>query len=426
MGTIIFLIIILIAISGFFSGSETGLTAISKATVHKLDKEGNKKAKMVKRLQDDSEGLIGTILLGNNAVNIAASALATTIFLDWFGENGVAYATIFMTFLVLIFAEVMPKTYAIQQNEKVALVVAPIFIVLVKIFSPITKTIQKIVNFLFKILGHDPEETGSLLSATDAIRGTIELHHSEGKVEKHYKDMLGGVLDLGEIDVGEILVHRKDMLSIDGNLPMAEIIKYAVENNHSRYPIWKDEAENIIGMLDVKNMLQAIADNGGVDGFTIEDIISDAWFVPESTLVSDQLKAFLDKKKKQAVVVDEYGALEGLITLEDIIEEIVGNIQDETEAISEEVEVTKTVDDSYIISGSSNIRDINRQFGWRLDDEEASTISGLIMDIAQKIPEVGEKFTISDIEFEVLAIENNCISKVEASAEDRGQGTDDK
>ena len=408
---ILIIIIALIIISAFFSGSETGLTAIPNPVIHKLDKENHKKAGMVKRLRDDSEGLIGTILLGNNAVNIAASALTTSLFIEWFGENGVAYATLVMTLIVLIFAEVLPKTYAIQRPESVAFTVAPIFIVLVKIFSPITKTIQKLVNFAFKIFGYDPTNKKPLLSATDSIRGAIEEQHSEGNVEKHHKDMLAGVLDLEEIEVEEVFTHRKDVISIDGGLSMSEILANVVDANHTRFPVWKDNPENIIGVLHTKTLLRKIQENGGYEALQIDEVIEDAWFIPETTLLSDQLKAFLARKQKMAIAVDEYGALQGLISLEDIIEEIVGEIQ-EPEEIEEEIEITKTTDGSYIISGSATIRDINRYFDWNLNDEEATTIAGLLNNTAEKIPDVGEKFTISDVDFEVLSLDNNHIDKV--------------
>ena len=231
-------IFLLLLMSGFFSGSETGLTAASRAKIHKLKTGGDKRAALVSKLRDDKDGLIGTILLGNNAVNILASALATSLAIKYFGEQCVVYVTIIMTMMVLVFAEVLPKTYAFYNAEKVALFVARPLIVLVKILSPITKTVQKMVDMLMKMMGvtKDGEED---LEASDEIRGTIDLHHKEGKMVKREKDMLSSVLDLAALEVEEVMIHRKNIYSIDIDEPPSEIITKVLDSSFTRIPLWR-------------------------------------------------------------------------------------------------------------------------------------------------------------------------------------------
>ncbi|HEX7776326.1 MAG TPA: HlyC/CorC family transporter [Parvibaculum sp.] len=399
-------VVLLLAMSGFFSGSETALTAASRPRMNRLAEEKNKRAALVLKLTDDLERLIGALLLGNNLVNILASALATSVFVALFGNAGVFYATGLMTALVVIFAEFMPKTYAITNTDRFALAVAPLVRVIIWIFAPVTVAVRFIVRGALGIFGVDVSENAHVLSPHEELRGAINLHHREGGVVKRDRDMLGGILDLRDLEVGDVMIHRKSIEMIDASIPNSEIIAQFLASSYSRMPIWLDEPENIVGVLHVKDLLRALAGVGWKpDDIRILDIAAKPWFVPDTTLLEDQLNAFLRRKSHFALVVDEYGALMGLITLEDILEEIVGDIADEHDVERSRVRIQ--ADGSVIVSGSVPVRDLNRKFDWRLPDDEATTIAGLVIHEARTIPEVGQAFNFYGFKFEVLRRQRN-------------------
>ncbi len=415
-------IVVLLALSGLFSGSETALTAASPARIHLLERRGNKRARLVGRLIADNERLIGAILLGNNFVNILASALATSVLIGLVGDAGVAYATVIMTALVLIFAEVLPKTYAIRRADRTALMVAPVVRFLVVVLSPITKAVQVVVQAMLRVLGADVREGRALLSASDELRGVIELQGRDGEIVKHERDMLASILDLAEVEVSEIMVHRKTMEMIEADQPPSRIVDQVLASSHTRLPLWRGEPENIIGILHAKDLLRATqAHSGDIDKLNIAALAAKPWFVPETTTLRTQLNAFLRRHTHFALVVDEYGALMGLVTLEDILEEIVGEISDEFD-----VPVTGTrrqPDGSYLVKGTVTIRDLNRQFDWRLPDDEAATIAGLVIHEARVIPETGQTFTFHDFKFEVLRRHRNQITMLRITPPPEGGET---
>ena len=406
----LFFIFILLLMSAFFSASETGLTAASKARIYKLITSGNKKAKLVAKLRDDKEGLIGTILLGNNTVNILASAIATSLAINVFGDDGVMYVTIIMTLLVLVFSEVMPKTYAFYNSEKVSLAVAPILVVLVKICSPFTKMVQLLVNLFIKIIGATKDDADAF-SAADELRGAIDLHHKEGSVVKGEKDMLSSILDLSNMEVEEIMIHRKNIYSIDINRPTAEIITTILDSKYTRIPLWEERQDNIIGVLHVKILLKALRTyEGDVDKLDIREIASKPWFVPETNSVRNQLCQFREKRNHIALVVDEYGALIGLVTLEDILEEIVGKIDDENGKATDGAK--KLTNGNYRINGDVTIRDLNRQLDWNLPDEHATTVAGLIIHESETIPEIGQEFEFFGFWFKIEKKKKNQLASI--------------
>ncbi len=402
-------IVALLIISAFFSGSETALTAVSRPRMHKLEKDGNRNAARVNRLIATRERLIGTILLGNNLVNILASALTTSLFMQLFGGAGVVYATIVMTALVVVFAEVLPKTYAITNPDRAALRVAPLFRPLVVLFGPISSAVEKIVRLILGRLqtsGADREEG---FTAHDELRGTIDLHHSEGAVVKHDRDMLGGILDLKELDLEDVMIHRTNMAAINVDDPIEKIIDDTLKSPYTRLPLWHGEPENIVGILHVKDLVRAYARSGGdAEKIDITGMSKKPWFVPETTSLKDQLSAFLRKKQHFALVVDEYGEVQGLVTLEDILEEIVGDIIDEHDRAN--TGIRPQPDGSINVDGPVPIRDLNRQFDWNLPDEDATTIAGLVIHNAQTIPEPGQRFTFQNFIFEVLRRKRNRIT----------------
>ena len=411
LGLICGAIVGLLFLSAFFSGSETALTAASRARMHQFERQGSKNARLVQRLISAREELIGAILLGNNLVNILASALATSLFIELLGNAGVVYATLVMTALVLIFAEVMPKTYAIANPDRSALAVAPVIRVIVAVFGPVTSTVQFIVKRTLRLFGTDIDEATEILPAHDELRGAIDLHHREGAVVKHDRDMLGGVLDLSELEVNDVMIHRTKMRSIDADADAASVVAEVLSSGHSRLPVWKDEQDNIIGVIHAKELLRAMNEaKGDLSTLDVEGLCVPPWFVPDTTSVQGQLNAFLKRKAHFALVVDEYGEVMGLITLEDILEEIVGEIADEHDAPA--TGVRPQPDGSVLVDGTVAIRDLNRTMDWELSDEEATTIAGLIIHEAQMIPDVGQVFTFYGFKFEILRKRRNQVTSI--------------
>ena len=404
----------LLIASAFFSGSETALTAASRAKMHALEQDGNKRARTVNYLLQIRERFIGAILLGNSLANIAASALATSLFLTLFGERGVAYATIVMTVLVVLFAEVLPKTYAIINADRMALFVAPAVRFIVALLAPITATMQWIVRHTLRLFGANVGYDIEVLSAHEEIRGAIDLHHKEGGVRKLDRDMLGGVLDLRDLTVSDIMVHRTNMDAIDADLPPEQIVDAALKSSHTRLPLWRGEREEIIGVLHAKTLLRALREaKGDLSKIDVMSLATPPWFVPDTTTLKDQLSAFKREKAHFAVVVDEYGEVMGLVTLEDIIEEIVGEITDETDIGG--VLARPQADGSLLVDGAAPIRDVNRLMEWNIPDEEATTIAGLVIHEAQTIPNPGQAFTFHGFRFEVLRRQKNRITALKVT-----------
>jgi Mg2+/Co2+ transporter CorB len=407
-------IFLLLAMSFFFSGSETALTAASRARMHHLSRNGDKRAGLVEKLIGERERLIGALLLGNNIVNILASTLAASVLIQIFGEAGIAYATLAMTAAVVIFSEVLPKTLALMRSEAFALAVAPAVRVVVMVFAPVTLAVQTIVNTILKGFGLDADRV-SAISGHDEIRGTVDLLHSEGEVVKGDRDMLGGILDLKELVVSDVMVHRTQMVTLDANLPPETLVREVLESAYTRIPVYDGEPENIIGVLHAKDVLRAISRTRGVtDDFNVREIMTEPWFVPESMPVQTQLAQFLKRHMHMALVLDEYGVVEGLMTLEDIIEEIVGDISDEHDEPDDVAlnGVRKQPDGSYVVDASIPIRDINRALDWQLPDENANTIAGLVINAARVIPAVGQELEAYGFAFEVLGRERQRVTRV--------------
>lgn len=395
-------IAVFLTISGFLSAAETALTSLSRARLYRLVMDGNKRAQLVSKMRKNKESLIGAILIGNNAVNIAASALATSIALRMFDEGSLLIATGVMTVLVVIFSEILPKTYAIQNSERASLALAPILYGIVLMLSPISRVIQWGIQRILILFGIDITKPNTLISGTDVIRGTIELHHREGTMIKQDKDMLGSILDLNDVEVQDITIHRTNVDMINANLSASEMISKAMGMMHSRIPFYEKEADNIIGVLHAKDLVQAIHRQGmELTREQVLELLQAPWFIPETTKLRDQLLAFRAERKHIALVVDEYGTWQGIVTLEDIIEEIVGNIEDEHDEMVAHG-IVKAAEYAYFVDGNIPIRDVNRQLDWDLPDEEASTIAGLVMHEAKSIPPRGAIINIKDYQITVM------------------------
>ena len=400
-------VLLLLVCSALTSGTETAMTGASRARVFHMASEGDRRAILVKRLLEQREALIGSLLLANNLFNVLATAIAADILIRLAGEAGIAWATLIMTALLVIFAEVMPKTYAIRNPEGMALRIAPVANVLVLVLSPVTRFVQWVVNRTLNLFGVQAQ-VDPLSSALEALRGTIALHHEEGGVAKQERDMLGGILDLADVQVAEIMTHRKTMVTIDAGTPPAEILEQVVASPHTRFPVWRDDPDSIVGILHVKDLLTAVHERGrALEGLDIVSLCSPPWFIPDTTPLRKQLVAFRQQRQHLALVVDEYGDLEGLVTLEDIIEEIVGEITDEKDV--ETVGMEPQPDGSVLVNGWVTVRDLNRHFDWRLPDEEAATVAGLVIHEARRIPEVGQSFAFYGFRFDIMRRQRNQI-----------------
>lgn len=409
IGLIVVAILVLLALSAFFNGSETALTAASRARMHALAGEGDESAALVNKLLEQPEKLLGAVLLGNTLVDVLAAALASALATGFVGEVGVVYATIIMTSLIVVFAAVLPKTFALANPDRMALAVAPIMRVIIWLLTPFTVVFQAIVRAILKLTPSTKDDQANILAAHEELRGTIELQQKEGAVARHDADMLGGVLDLKDLTVEDIMIHRTKMETIDIDLGPKAIIDAVLKSQFTRVPIWRDESENFIGILNSKDLLSALAGNGfDPDKLDIQSLVQTPWFVPESTAAKDQLNAFLKRKSQMALVVDEYGVVQGLLTLEDVLEEIVGQISDEHDDKDSSVRVQ--ADGSVNVDGAVAIRDLNRYMDWSLPDNEATTIAGLVIHESQTIPEPGQTFTFHDYRFEVLRKTRNKIT----------------
>jgi len=401
-------ILLCLLASFFFAGSETALTASSRATMLRLQQDGNRNAGIVNRLLAARERLIGALLLGNNAVNILASSLATSVFLVWFGDVGVIYATGLMTVLVVVFAEVLPKTIAFNAPDRMALAAARPMAWVVRVLGPVLVAIEWLVRQLLRLLGVRIGEEQSILAPHEEIRGTVDLLHREGSVEKLDRDMMGGLLDLRDLTVADVMVHRTEMTTVKADDPAEDIINAVLKSGFTRIPLWRDKPENIVGILHAKDLLRVLKNaEGDLGEVDVMAIALPPWFVPDIRALSEQLKAFRRRKTHFALVVDEYGEVEGLVTLEDILEEIVGDISDEHDMPVPGVRPQP--DGSVNVDGSVPIRDLNRAMDWNLPDAEATTIAGLVIHEARSIPDVGQSFTFHGFRFSVMRKQRNRI-----------------
>lgn len=399
----------LVVLSAFFSGSETALTGASRARLHALEKDGNKRAALVNRMRERNDRLIGALLIGNNIVNIAASAIATALFIEAFGETGVVYATAVMTVTLIIFAEVLPKTVALLRADQIAITVAPIVHFMMRVFAPAIVIVSFIVRAILKLFGmHDIKNT----SSEEDLRGAIELHETAeyGRTQAK-RAMLHSILDLADVEVGDIMTHRKNVETVDVTQPIRVVIDQVLDNAYSRLPVFRDDPDNIVGILHAKALLREISVvNGDFSLIDITKLLADPWFIPETTILFDQLQAFRERKEHFAIVVDEYGAFKGIVTLEDILEEIVGDIDDEHDVTVPGVRAQPN--GSFIVDGTVTIRDLNRALGWNLPDENYSTVAGLILHESKMIPTIGQNFSFYGYRFKILKRQRNQLTLI--------------
>ena len=406
---LIAIVLICVILSAFFAGSETALTAASRASMHRLEKEGNGQAAVVNRLSKSRPRMISALLVGNNVVNIVASSLATSVLLYWLGDWGVLYATAVMSVMIIVFGEVLPKNAALMAPDRVALAVARPVDWTIRALTPVVLAVEWVVKGVLRLFGIKLGKAESILTAHEQLRGAVDLLHREGGVEKQDRDILSGLLDLRDLTVADVMIHRTEMVTVCADDTNEEVIKAVLEAGRTRVPLWSERPENIIGVLHAKDLLRAIHQaDGDLAKIDVKAIAREPWFVPEIRPLSEQMKAFRRRKAPFALVVDEYGELMGLVTLEDILEEIVGDITDEHAVAVPGVRPQP--DGSVNVDGAVPIRDLNRAMDWNLPDDDATTIAGLVIHEARSIPEPGQSFTFHGFRFRVLRRHRNRIT----------------
>ena len=411
---------VLLLISAFFSGSETALTAASRGMLKAQADKGSRGAKAALSVTDDSESMIGALLLGNNIANILSAALTTALLTDLFGSKGVAIATVMVTVLVLVFAEVLPKTIAIISPVPVAILVGPVVKLLIMLFTPIVTTVRAFVRLILRVFGLRADPNRHILALREEIAGAISLGHSEGAVEKEDRDRLLGALDLADRTVDEIMRHRRETEMIDADLAPEEIVSLMLASSHSRLPVFRGSDENILGVVHAKDLLREVerlshiheTHDQAMAALDVVKVAMKPYFIPDTTTLDEQMREFLKRRTHFALVVDEYGTLQGLITLEDILEEIVGEITDEFDLVDKSNALKRADDGSYLVEGAMTIRDLNRATDWNLPDDEANTVAGLVIHEAQMIPAQGQAFSFHGFRFEVVTRRENRLTRL--------------
>jgi Mg2+/Co2+ transporter CorB len=406
------LVLLCLLLAAYLSAAETAVTGASRPRMHRLAQQGNRRARLVNQLLDRKDEAVSAILLGNNVVNILSASLTTAVFTALFGAAGVVYATVAVGFLIVIFAEVMPKTWALLRADRVALMLAPSIVGTVRFLRPVARAVAATSRFFLRLLRVRTDKLPDAEEQAELLRGAIELH-GEGQADEDApteKAMLRSVLDLGDRTVADVMVHRGSVVLIDAEEPTESIVTQMLAAPYTRIPLYRGQSDNVVGVVHAKDLFRAVKAAGGPDTVRIADVMTPPWFIPESTILFDQLHAFQDRHEHFAIVVDEYGVMQGIVTLEDIIEEIVGDIEDEHDAIKRGV--IRRDDGSMVCQGSVPIHDLNREFGWELPEDVATTIAGLVLYEARRIPEVGQTYAFYGFRFEILKREGTRIAEL--------------
>lgn len=418
------MIVVLQLFSAFFAGAETAMTTASKGRLHQLSQEGNKTARLAEKIQSQKERLIGTLLVGNTFVNSAAAAVGTALMIDVFGSEsgtGAMIATVLITISLLIFSEVLPKTYAIHHSTQTALAIASFVQFFLTVLAPATWGIVKVVRGILILIGANPNKI-VMSSNIEELKGAIDLHRGPDAEVAQERAMLRSILDLNEVEVQEVMTHRSKVVTVEASLSVHDIIEQCLQSGFTRIPLWKDNPENIIGIVHAKALLKEVLNtNGDLTKIDITKVMTKPWFIPDSTNLLEQLQAFRARHEHFSLVVDEYGVLMGIVTLEDILEEIVGEISDEHDRTMPGA--IRQPNGSYIMEGSVTIRELNRQMEWKLPDADASTIAGLLLHEARRVPEVGQTFEFHGFRFEILRRQRNQITQIRVWPQETAKDT---
>jgi len=410
LGVLYAILIFLLVLSGFFSGSETGLMALNRYRLRHLARQGDKGARRVQRLLDRPDKLLGVILLGNNTVNLIAASIATIIGLRLAGEAGIGAATLILIVVVLIFAEVAPKTVAALYPEKVAFPASVILAPLLKIAYPVVWLITKISNALLRAVGIRPDVSKNDQMSPQELRTAVV--ESASMIPLRHRRMLVNVLDLEDATVEDIMIPRNEIVGIDLDDDWEDVLKQITHSNFTRLPVFVESIDNLIGILHVKKILLALA-RDQLDKDTLRANLREMYYVPEHTSLMTQLVQFQENKRRVALVVDEYGDIQGLITLEDLLEEIVGEFTTDT---LDDHDIKKQPDGSWLIDASATIRDLNRELNWNLPTDGPKTLNGLLLEQLETIPEAGTSVKLGDLAMTVVHTRNNAVRTVSVRA----------
>ena len=401
------LLVVLLLGSGFFSASETSLMSLSKIRIRYMEDEGVKGAKLVGSLIEKSSDLLSSILVGNNIVNIAATSVSTSLFISIFGDGGVAIATAVMTVLVLVFGEITPKTIAANSPEKVAVVVSKPISIIMKITKPIVWVFNLLTGIIFKIMGIDNDGVKPFITEEE-LKAMVNVSHEEGVLEMEEREIINNVFQFGDMQAKEAMIQRLDMVAIDIEDSYDEIIELFKSEKLSRLPVYQESIDDIVGILNIKDII--FLSDEEIENFDIKDYVREAFFTYEFKKITQLLEEMKKEKTQMAIVVDEYGGTAGLLTIEDLVEVIVGDIDDEYD--EEEEEIVKINDNEYLVEGSTKISDVNEQLGINLESEEFDSIGGFIIGYLKRIPEENEIIEVEDVKFKVESIDKNRINKI--------------
>ncbi|MFK7976619.1 MAG: HlyC/CorC family transporter [Halioglobus sp.] len=409
LGLLFAILAALIILSGFFSSSETGMMALNRYRLKHLQKNNHKGSLRAGKLLERPDRLIGLILIGNNRVNIFAASIATIIGIRLYGDAGIFVASLFLTFIILVFAEITPKTIAALYPEKIAFPASVILLPLMKVLYPFVAMINAITNGLLRLLGFDPAKQSDEHVSSDELR-TIVTDAGQ-LIPARHRGMLLNILDLEEVSVDDIMVPRNDVYGLDLDDTDDELLETILTSSHTRLPVWRDDINNIVGVLHARNMSKVVTSEG-IDRVALEQEMDSPYFVPESTPLHTQLMNFQQKKNPLAVVIDEYGEVMGLVALEDILEEIVGEFTSNLTHVTDSIYPQR--DGSFIIDGTANIREINKSLTWSLPTDGPKTLSGLMLEYLESFPDGNAGIAIDKYRLEILALEGNVVQAVRA------------
>jgi len=401
----VFGLLVLILLSGFFSGSETALMSLDRLRLAYLVEKKRPGALKLESLLDKPDRLLGTLLVGNNIVNIAISVFATTLLVELYADRAEFLTILILTPILLIFGEVSPKTFAARRSETVAFAVLKPMLLLVTLLAPFVWLVGGVSRLVTRLFGS--EEQRAAISG-DEIRSIISVGEQAGTVHKDQRRMLHGIFDLAEIRVRDVMIPRTEVVGIEVNTPFATVLTMVRQSMHSRFPVYEGNLDSIVGVIHSKDILNYVDQP---DAFTLRTLVRPPYFVPEAKRIETLLQSFRRRRVHLAVVVDEYGGVEGIVTLEDIVEEIVGEIRDEYDI--EEVLVRELAPGSFLVDGSASLRSINRRFKLHLSEEHATTLAGFLLRTFGTIPKAGESCVAEGVRFDVRKVVDRRVEEIE-------------
>jgi putative hemolysin len=403
----IVILIICLVLSALFSASETALMSLSKIRVKQMIENREKGANRINKLLSDPSRLLSAILIGNNVVNIGASSLMTSLAIDAFGNTGVGVATGIMTLLILVFGEITPKSLAAKNSEKISVRLSGFIEFVTNLLTPISFVLNIITDFLVKLLGGEVDKKKPFITQEE-LKTIVNVSYKEGVLEGEEKDMIYNVFDFSDSQVNDVMVPRTEIVAIDVDLPYEEIIKIINKEQYSRIPVYENTIDNIIGILYVKDLL--FMDVNKESTFDLRKYIRQPYFTPEYKSIKELFKEMRTNRNHMVVIIDEYGGTEGIVTIEDVVEEIVGDIEDEYDKKIKEIEVIK--EDEYLVNGNVRIDTINELIGTHIESEDFDTIAGFVIGIIDRLPEAGEEIEYENIRFIIENIDRNRIKKI--------------